>query len=385
MRIRVISVVTAGVLGLTAACSAEREGDGEPEPFPATLATVSPSPSAQPAELVPGRTWPSRPAGNFRALDDLATATASTCTVVVHRGRVIHTGGAGLDGSRQVYSITKSVVGLLVAIAAGERRLGLDDRVSRWVTEWRGTASEDVTVRQVMANTSGRRWTYALDYGQMIRSAPDKTRFATGLDQQHEPGTHWEYNNSAIQVLERVLRQATGQDVVAYARARLFEPLGMTSTAWARDHAGHPTTYSGITSTCGDVARLGLLVARDGRWGRTQVVPRRLLSQLVGASSQQRNAAYGLLWWVNRPGRVVEVQRAAGFATDRPPYSGRLAPRAPTDTAWALGYGNQFLTVVPSRDLVAVRLGPRPAGPDQLTFASFTDAVLAGSGGARRR
>lgn len=377
---RVVGGLVAGVLAVTAACSGATESDTDPQPFPASLPTVSSPSTAPEPDVVPGRTWSTREGGDFGRLDSLSAATASTCSVVVRGGRVVHSFGAGLEGSRQVYSMTKSVVGLLVAIAAGEDRLRLDDRVSRWVREWRGTASEDVTIRQVMANTSGRRWTYAIDYGQMIRSAPDKTRFAVELDQQHEPGTHWEYNNSAIQVLERVLRRATGSDVVAYAQARLFRPLGMARTQWGRDAAGNPTTYSGITSTCGDMARVGLLVARDGRWGRRQVVPRTGLEQLVGASSQQRNAAYGLLWWVNRPGRVVEIQRAAGFPSDRLPYRGRLASHAPQDTTWALGYGNQLLAVVPSRGVVAVRLGPRPSGPDQLTFASFTNAVLAGTG-----
>jgi len=120
-----------------------------------------------------------------------------------------------------------------------------------------------------------------------------------------------------------------------------------------------------------------VLMRDGGRFGGRQVVPAAALAELT-APPTELNAAYGLLWWTNAQGRVVEVRRAAGFEADREPYRGRLAPSAPADAFWALGWGNQLLAVVPSRDVVAVRLGPKPAGPEDLTFDDFTGAVLRG-------
>lgn len=86
---------------------------------------------------------------------------------------------------------------------------------------------------------------------------------------------------------------------------------------------------------------------------------------------------------ITAQGRVVEVRRAAGFDRDRAPYAGPIAPAAPADAFWALGWGNQLVAVVPSADVVAVRLGPKPAGPDDLTIDGFSGAVLRGlAGGA---
>jgi S1-C subfamily serine protease len=83
----------------------------------------------------------------------------------------------------RVASVTKSVTSTLVGIAADEGALSLDDRVSSYVPEWRGTRSEAVTIRDLLSNSSGRHWDLATDYGEMVLRADDKTSFAIDLDQ----------------------------------------------------------------------------------------------------------------------------------------------------------------------------------------------------------
>jgi CubicO group peptidase (beta-lactamase class C family) len=112
-----------------------------------------------------------------------------------------------------------------------------------------------------------------------------------------------------------------------------------------------------------------------GTWKDEQVLSPDFVEQATTPSSDL-NAAYGLLWWTNAEGRVVEVLRQAGFAADKAPYEGRLAPDVPRDAYWAFGYGNQYVAVVPSEGVVAVRLGARPASPDRVTFDGFTSDVL---------
>jgi CubicO group peptidase (beta-lactamase class C family) len=112
---------------------------------------------------------------------------------------------------------------------------------------------------------------------------------------------------------------------------------------------------------------------RSGTWNGTQLVSKNFVAEAT-TSSSTLNAAYGLLWWVNKPGHIVTIDRAAGFPNDKPPYEGQLAPGAPDDAFWALGYGNEYVAVIPSDGVVAVRMGQRP--DTQLTFEAFTTGVL---------
>lgn len=360
-----------------AACS---NGDAEPdvEVLPVTLPTIT---IPAPAPVYPGREWRkgSVSGADFADLDRTLKQTGSTCVSVVKDGRLVHDeswAGTTASTPRKIYSITKSFTSLLIGMAVDEGLLGLDDSASEEVDEWRGSSQEDITVRDLLSMTSGRHFDERTD-NQMIRSEPDKTAFALGLAQDHAPGERWTYDNSAVQTLESVLDDLFDEgDVAKIAQQRLLDPLGMRDTSWPHDQAGNATTYSGVESTCQDLARVGLLMLREGRWRDGALVSEEYVAQATGRSSSKLNAAYGLLWWVNRPGRIAEVPRQAGYPQDKPPYEGRLAPDVPEDAFWAYGYGDEYIAVIPSEGVVAVRLGARPATPDALSFNGFTAGVM---------
>ncbi len=348
--------------------------DPAPPKAEPTTRTPTRTPTPAPTFTYPGRTWDQDEQGDFAKLDRELADARSTCFAVVKDGRLVHsTGGRSV---RPAYSITKSVTAILVGIAADEGKLTLDDKAADYIPQWQDTAADKVTIRDLLSNTSGRHWDLVTDYSQMVARAPDKTAFSIALGQDAKPGTKWDYNNSAVQTLEAVLQEATGEDVAAYAKKRLFDPLGLRDTSWAHDTAGNTTTYSGITSSCHDLARIGYLMMRSGAWKGTQIVSDSFVAEATNESSSPLNAAYGLLWWVNKPGRVVTIERAAGFARDSAPYVGQLAPGVPDDAFWALGYGNQYVAVVPSEGVVAVRMGARPATAELLTYRAFTAGVL---------
>jgi len=370
---RSVALIVAAML-LAAGCSAQ-DDTGPSEALTATLPTISPGPV-----VFPGEEWEYIETGDWSDLDRALAVDASTCVAVVKDGRLVHEAyfnGGSAESSVRVYSITKSLTSLLVGMAADDGVLGIDESASQWVDEWRATSAEQVTVRDLLSMTSGREWSEATDR-TLIRQVADQTAYAISLNQSATPG-EWVYDNSAPQVLERVLAEALTEDgdVVDMAEERLLKPLGMRHTRWPTDQAGHATTYSGVESTCRDMARIGHLVLQRGRWGDDQLVSEGYVEQMTTPSSG-RNAAYGLLWWTNGKGRVVEVLRQAGFAQDKAPYEGRIAPHVPADASWAFGYGNQYIAVVPGEDVVAVRLGRLPASADRVTFDSFTAAVLDG-------
>lgn len=376
MRLRVVAAAAALIAAATACTSS-------PDPTPTPTSTSR----TDRAVVYPDAEWQrSSPepagfdAGKLERIDGTLGAARSTCFVVTRHGKVVHEQywRRSDDSTRKpVFSVTKSVTSTLIGIAVDEGKLSLDDKAADYIPSWRETESRDVTIRNLLSNDSGRHWDFETDYFGMAGPRTfDRTAFAIALGQDAEPGTVWAYNNSAIQALSAILLKATGEEPAAYAARHLFGPLGMYDTTWIPDRAGHTSTYAGISSTCLDLARFGYLALNRGDWDGERVVSSAYIADATGRSSTTLNAAYGLLWWVNRPGTVLGALTASGSPGADEPYTGRLAPRAPADTFWALGYAKQVVAVVPSEGIVAVRMGLMPTSPDAITPDNFTGAVL---------
>ena len=275
-------------------------------------------------------------------------ASGSDCLVVSRDGQLVgewYWNETGPDFEREAWSVTKSITATLVGIAQDQGYLDIDQPASDFIDEWVGTDSEDVTIRNLLSNDSGRFQTAESDYVQMAAVEEDKTAFAIGLDQQHEIGTHWVYNNAAIQVLEAVLERATGTDVGTFAEQHLFGPLGMSTTI-DTDVAGNTLTFMGAQMSCRDMARFGLLNLREGEWNGDQIVPADFVAEATRPSTEL-NPGYGLLWWLFGGDTEVLIETAPG--QDAIPGG---EPRAFA----ALGLGGQIIVVVPEHDLVVTRL-----------------------------
>lgn len=353
----------------------------------ASTTTSSPAPSTTSTSTAsePGAEWEHVEAADvgldpavLEAVVADAEAAGSSCVAVVRDGRmVVDEAWPEPEAPRQVFSVTKSLTSVLVGIAEHQGLLSVDDPVSDYVPEWVGTGSEEVTIEHVLTGVSGRQWDMATDYLQMASRAEDKTAFAIGLEQVHPPGEVWTYNNAAVQVLSRVLEEATGVDAATFAERELFEPLGMVDSHLGRDESGGPMTFMGLVSTCADVARLGQLMLQGGRWGDEQILSS---DYVVAATSPATdlNAAYGRLWWVNGAGPISGPRLAT---TGRPEPGaetpeGPLVASAPPDAYWALGLDDQVLAVAPGEDLIAVRLGAKPPAEQPFGVEELTGGVL---------
>ncbi|WP_370616278.1 serine hydrolase domain-containing protein [Mumia sp. Pv 4-285] len=383
---RPLIAATAAVLVLSACSAGGRAASPDAAPDASAAGTATPPTAVGPE--VPGEDWTRTPADSagfdgtaLRALDRELDSLGSSCLVVTRHGELVHEayfGGSDDQAMGAAFSVTKSFTSLLVGIAADEGLLDLDDRASDYIPQWRRTPAAGVTIRDLLANVSGRHWDFTTDYQEMAIGAADKTAFAIGLAQDAPPGTVWRYNNAAIQTLEAVLSRATGTTPAEYAREKLFAPMQMSRTSWGADAADNTTMFSGINASCLDLARLGVLMLNDGSWGGEQIVSKEYVAAATGRSSSRLNAAYGLLWWVNRKGPVLGALTATGGSEDTAAArAARLAPGVPADAFWALGLAKQIVAVVPSEGIVAVRMGAAPQDADALTPGAFTRDVLA--------
>jgi len=307
-----------------------------------------------------------------------AEQNQSNCLVVIRHGRLVaewYWNGTDATSSQEVFSATKSVSSTLVGIAQADGALDVGDPASDYISEWGGTPSAEVTVENLLSNDSGRHWDLTTDYRDLV-SAADRTGFAVGLTQDSPPGTTWAYNNAAIQTLDAVLTEATGQPAADYAAERLLGPLGMTQSEMTRDAAGNTNLFFGLHSTCQDMARFGYLFLRGGNWDGEQIVPEEWVEAATGQSSQELNAAYGYLWWLNRRGPLGSPMQATTGQAGGDVREGQLVPGAPADMFWARGLGGQIVQVDPGSDTVVVRLGAGQAYDSADTAKVVTEALV---------
>jgi CubicO group peptidase (beta-lactamase class C family) len=346
----VLAAVVASAL-LIAPSAPSEATDGQAREKPRTVDGWSTTTPAQ-AGFLPRRL--SRVAAD-------AKAAPSSCLAVVRDGKLVtdRNWGTPRTTARQVFSITKSLASALVGIAVRDGDLDVDDPVADYVPSWAGTESADVTVRDLLSNTSGRFWSESTDYHDLV-FAQDRTQYAVDLPQEHPRGTVWAYNNAAIQVLDRVLASATGRPTHRFAQARLFRPLGMDHTFLTRDVSGRSTNlFFGAHTTCLDLARFAQLHLDQGKVGGRRILDRAWVRDSTGRSSSDLNAAYGYLWWVNRYG-VLRGSLDPVDEHDQPveTHVGRLVPSASGSLYSAIGLGGQIAMVDPASRTIVVRLGP---------------------------
>lgn len=384
-RASLVAVLVA-VLGVVAACTSDGS-DAAPAstaPSPSSSSSTAPAAPDAPPAIVPGDAWAAVDAaeagfdpGALDALAAEAEAAGSTCLVVTRDGQLVHSSSWGRDTTapREAFSVTKSVTSFLVGIAADDGDLDLEDPAATYLPSWAGTPSADVTVTNLLSNDSGREWSTRSDYVTLVREA-DQTAYGVSLGQDAAPGTTWAYNNAAIQTLSGVLLAATGEPVDEYAREHLLEPIGMADSAMSTDRSGGTLTFMGLRTTCEDLARFGLLALRGGAWDGEQVVPADFVARATGRSSTSLNAAYGLLWWLNRKGPVAGPLLATTGRDDGVRPDSQLVPGAPDDAFWALGFNNQVVAVLPEEGIVAVRMGARPPADRPFSNIELTTGVL---------
>lgn len=302
------------------------------------------------------------------ALDDAIAVAAdleSYCLLVIRHGVLVSETYFGTNqpaDTHPSWSIAKSYSSALVGIAIDRGEIqSLDQSVSDFIPEWKADERKNITVKHLVSMTSGLKWSVFQDYVSMAVFSPDNSQFATELPSQEPPESSWIYHNGGVQMLEPLFRAATGKTLEEYAELYLWSKLGMTAT-WSKDDAGHPTAYANVLATCRDHARLGYLYLHGGSWANDeQVVPAAWVSATT-TPSQPYNRAYGYLWWLNGETPAMDAMMA--------PWPARMSPVAPPDMFAARGFGNQFIDVIPSLDMVVVRFGPDPAG--QFDLAALT-------------
>lgn len=257
----------------------------------------------------------------------------------------------GADSLRNVKSMTKSVLATLtgIAIQAGDL-FGIDEEIGAILPEAFATIADRnkraITIRHLLTMRSGLEWA---EYGPnaiQMTTSPNWLHYVLSRPLLHQPGAVFNYSTGDSQVLAAALQRLTGMTMLDYAALYLFDPLGITQRDWPADPQGITIGGAELRLTPRDMAKIGYLWLKGGRWDGDQIVPAAWIAAATDYHTtfeprderECEDLGYGYLFW--------------------------LRPQAAYDSFIAVGFGGQFVYVIPALEMVVVMTGDLDAMPD---------------------
>ena len=245
------------------------------------------------------------------------------------------------DTLHNMKSVSKSVASLALGVAIDR---GLIRSVNEPIfsffpelSDLRSPEKDRIQLLHALTMSMGLEWVEATpatgDYNNdeaRMNMAWDPCRYVLGLPVTAEAGQEFFYNTGALRLVSAIIRKATGRTLDEFARATLFDPLGITSVEWARVR-GETDAGGGLRLRPRDMEKIGQLVLAGGRWNDRQVVSKAWIETSTAPKIKATDdQSYGYLWWL---GRSL--------------FNGRKV-----HWAGALGRGGQSIRIVPELDLV---------------------------------
>ena len=304
--------------------------------------------------------------------------------VIIHRGALaaeFYENGAAPDTTFNIYSCSKSFTGTAYGILFDAQRDAAAERPAYPLISAGYPLSDprkaSILLHHLLSMSSGIPGEKVGVYGVRVPEGADPFEAALGhapalaRDSGGEvnvgqlagaPGSVWDYSDPAFAHLSLAFYGLAGTDLAPYMAERVFTPIGLESVSW--DAMGvegsrigiHTMPYSGVHITAREFARFGYLMLRRGAWAGRQLVPADWIARAT-TTSQPMNPGYGLTWWTNA--------------------AGQLWPGVPRDAFAAMGYNCNLCCVIPSRELVIVRIGLGPTQSTEVIAAPLLRALAA--------
>ena len=302
--------------------------------------------------------------------------------VVVYKGQIVgerYMPGITKDTQLESWSMGKSLTATLVGRVVKDGAFGLDDPAP--VPEWRrpGDPRGAIRVRDIMRMSSGLsftgqddRWmdpaTQYHDHFFIYAGAVNAFQYSISSPVEYAPNTVGRYRNSDPMTLGFLVRQAVekkGEQYLTWPQRALFDKVGIRRQVLEPDPWGNFLLSGYDYGTARNWARLGLLYLRDGVWNGERLLPEGFTKFVSTPAPAWRRKEYGGQFWVNGEGQW----------------------NLPRDAYFMSGAGGQHTFIVPSHDLVVVRMGHQrgaPVGTKLLnqSLAAIVSAVEASRGGS---
>jgi beta-lactamase family protein len=225
-------------------------------------------------------------------------------------------------------SVSKTVTSATIGIAMlrGDFKAPLSTPVLHYFDESKvknvDARKRRMTLRDLLTMTSGFDWNEDLPYNDpanpsdLMEASDDWVQFVIDRPMKDEPGKVFAYSSGATELLAHIFKSETGADIEHYAHEHLFEPLGIRHYFWKRTPLGVVDTEGGLYLRAEDLAKIGLLYMKEGRWkGQQLMSPAWIKESLTPRIDAGKGFQYGYQWWLlpnGEPSRLAWVARGMG-------------------------------------------------------------------------
>ena len=275
--------------------------------------------------------------------DDAIQKTMPTVLsfIVIRHGKTVYEKyyhGNNPDSPVVVYSVTKSIISALTGIAIREGflsnvELKLTDIFPYYFNDNSDPRKREITLKHLLTMTAGLE--VADETNEAWAKSPDCCKYVIDRPLLYNPGEKFDYNSGLTNVLSVILTKTTGMTTKEFADKYLFDPLGITNYTWEKDPQGYFIGGWGLRLAPRDMAKFGYLYIREGMYNGQQIVPRQWVQESVALHSYpEKTDGYGYAWWLDNIEDRIHGKKYQAFL--------------------ALGYGGQFIWVVPELDIVNV-------------------------------
>lgn len=254
------------------------------------------------------------------------------------------------------WSMTKSLTATYFGILQKQGKLNINQ--SHLYPEWENDSRQNITINDLLHMNSGLEWeedyTKISDVTKMLFLAKDMTQIQVDKPQIGKPNQSWNYSSGTSNLLSGILRKQfkTHQEYLDFWYSSLIDKIGMHSMLVETDMAGNFIGSSYAWATARDWAKFGLLYLNKGNWNGEQIFDESW-AKYVATPTNTSNGIYGGHFWLNAKGQMPDV---------------------PKDTYSCNGYQGQRVYIIPSKDLVIVRMGLKE-GPE-FDFNGFLKGIL---------
>jgi CubicO group peptidase (beta-lactamase class C family) len=276
------------------------------------------------------------------AFDEFKTVEGALSLIVCRDGTIVaeeytNYKTYGADSIKNIMSVTKTFTGVLVGLAIEKGFIeSVNDPISKYLTgivTFPDNTKANITIDQLLKMSFGHSWngTSPSSLYNTWASTPDHLQYIIDLPLVSTPGTLFNYSDGASHLLSVIITEATGINTLDFAKTYLFDPISITKLKWPKDDKGYPNGAAGLQITPADMVKFGNLFLNKGKYNDQQVIPESWITTMTATKISTNNDVpygpeYGYQIWL-------------GTESGHRYYM-------------AMGWGGQFIIIVPDQHLV---------------------------------